>query len=171
LHVRNDTDYLVKRWRAIAVVRDSAGAELFRVAIEKERADLAPGKRARVEMQFANRPDVPREPYDHLLGNDTTNLRVTFDEVQIVDWGEVAYLRAGRPMCLAQEAWERLAAARYGVSPDGEWRAVVESAGCQWSQSPLTVEFLELIGERGARVRLELMTQNVWVFAEDLDRP
>ncbi len=170
LHVRNDTDYLVKRWHAMVVVRDSTGVELFRVAIEKERADLAPGERSRVEMQFADRPDVPGEPYDHLLGNDTTNLRITFDEVRIVDRGEVAYVRAAVPICFAAEAWERLAAARYTTPPDGGWRTVVESVGCQWSQVPLTVEFLEPVGTLGARVRLALMTQNAWICFEDLER-
>ena len=162
LFVRNETDRLIKRWRGLLVVRDSTDTELFRLAIERDSADLAPGARARVELTFDDRTSVMDEPYDHLLANDTTNLRVLFDEVRVVESGHVAYLAAGVPLCRSAAAWARM--------DQTEEREKVD-ADCQWTQEPLTVEFLRLHGADGAVVRPRLMTQLAWVFVRDLQRP
>jgi hypothetical protein len=96
---------------------------------------------------------------------------VSFDEVYVVAAGDVAYLPPFMPMCFDVDAWNRVAGARYGPASDEMWRTVVGSEGCQWSQEPLTLEFLAPHGRRGARVRLPLMTKVAWVFIEDLQRP
>ncbi len=162
LYVRNGTDRLIKRWRALLVVRDSMDTELFRLAIERDSADLAPSTRARVELTFDDRTSVGDDPYDHLLANDTTNLRVQFEEVRVVEAGEVAYLPAGVPLCHSEAAWARMVRTEGGADPDVD---------CQWTQEPLTVEFLRVHGASGAVIRPRLMTRVAWVFARDLQRP
>jgi hypothetical protein len=162
LFVRNETDRLVKRWRGLLVVRDSTDTELFRLAIDRDSADLAPNTRARVELTFDDHPTVKDEPYDHLLANDTANLRVHFDEVRVVEAGHVAYLPAGVPLCHSQAAWVSMVRASGREDP---------GAQCQWTQEPLTVEFLRVHGADGAVVRPRLMTREAWVFARDLERP
>lgn len=168
VYVKNNTHQLVKRWQAILVARDSSGHEMFRVAVEKDSADLEPQEIARVELQFENRPEVPGEPYDHLLGNDTTNIYLSFDVVRIPQVGVVRYLRAGAPMCFTAEAYRTVESERYAGKAAAVWRAASESAGCQWSEQEMAVEFIRAEGSRGALVRPKRMAQTVWVFADDL---
>ncbi|NIM51533.1 MAG: hypothetical protein GTN62_12035 [Gemmatimonadales bacterium] len=168
VYVKNNTHRLVKRWQAILVARDSTGHEMFRVAVEKDSADLEPQETARVELQFENRPEVPGEPYDHLLGNDTTNIHLSFDAVRIPQVGVVRYLRAGAPMCFTVEAYRAVESERYAGKATAVWRAASESAGCQWSEREMAVELIRAEGSRGALARPKRMSQTVWVFTDDL---
>jgi hypothetical protein len=169
LFVRNESDRLIKRWQALLVVRDSAESELFRLAIERDSADLGPGSRARMELTFRDRAHTADDPYDHLLGNDTMNLHLAFDEVRVVESGEVAYVPAGVPLCFSEAAWTAAARARR-VSAAAQWREASDAAGCQWTQEPLTVEYVRPYGPDGAVVRPRLMTGMAWVFAQDVAR-
>lgn len=168
LIVRNDGDRLIKHWRALLVARDSLGRELFRFAVDRDSADLGPGERVQVELQFPNTPADSTEPYDHLLGNDTTNLLLTFDQTLVVEAGRIGYVPAGTLMCYGRDAFDQVERQRYRPTGDVSWLALGDALGCQRAQQELAVEFLSEVSSRGVVVRLQRMDRVAWVFAEDL---
>jgi hypothetical protein len=168
LFVRNPSNALVKRWQAILVARDSLGAELFRLALERDSADLEPGEMVRLELQFHDTPSRDDE-YDHLLLNDTTNLRLTFDEVRVVSQAEVVYVPRGAMLCFDRAAFEELAAVRAADST--AWRDAGTRLGCHLAQADLAVEYLGEAAPGGTVVRIKRMERVAWVFSGGLRRP
>jgi hypothetical protein len=168
LFVRNDGERLVKHWRAILVARDSLGRELFRFALDRDSADLEPDERIQVELQFADSPTDRGEPYDYLLGNDTTNLLLTFDQTRVVEAGRITYVPAGTLMCYGHDAFVEVERQRYRPTRDVSWLALGDALGCQRAQQELPVEFLADVAPHGVMVRLQRMDVAAWVFAEDL---
>jgi hypothetical protein len=167
LFVRNTTDRLVADWRALLVTRDSTGREMFRLAIERDSADLEPGEVQRVEFRFDNDLRVDGEPYDHLMRTDTTNIFVSFDEVLVSVGPPVRHARAGRPVCYDRSAFDLLAAARArgdtSFTQRQWWRE-----RCQLLSGETSVVLLEAVGSTGWRVRFKGTTRTAWLLAADL---
>lgn len=168
LLVANRGDRLIKHWRALLVARDSLGQELFRLALDRDSADLEPGERAQIDIRFENDPSDPNEPYDLLLDNDTSNLRLTFDETVVVQAGRVVFLPSGTLVCFNEDVFDRVSRQRYHPSGNVSWLALGDALGCQRAQQRLTAEYLSDIPARGMVVRLQRMSRVVWVFHDDI---
>jgi len=166
LFVRNDTDRLVKRWRAILVVRDTLGGEFFRLPLERDSADLGPGEVARMELRFDDQP-VANDPYDHLMANDTANIVPSFDEVLVVESAPVGFVAAGAPVCFTAESMRTVEALTLPAGSSA-WRDAVTDGGCHWAQQELTVEVLEPPEGFAVRVRWQRLERVVWVRRDDL---
>lgn len=167
LFVKNTTDRLVADWKAIMVTRDSTGREMFRLAIKRDSADAEPGEVQRLELRFDN--DVRRdgEPYDYLMGTDTSNIFVSFDEVRATLGPPVGHAAAGAPVCYDRIAIDSLARARAErdslFSDRSWWRE-----HCQHLVGETSVILLERAGRLGWRVRFKRTGRIGWVLAEDL---
>jgi len=168
LLVANEGDRLIKHWRALLVARDSLGAELFRLVLDRDSADLAPGERSQLDIRFSNNPNDPNEPYDHLLENDTSNLHLSFDQTLVVQAGRVVFLPRGTLMCFNEDAFDRVERQRYHPTGNVSWLALGDAFGCQRAQQRLTAEYLSDIPAQGTVVRLQRMSRIAWVFREDL---
>lgn len=84
LTLRNDGEQTVSAWRAIMVVQDPFGDELFRIQLTDGRADIAPGGTSDATFGFDDNPFIDGEPYDKLAGYNADNLSIRLENLRIV---------------------------------------------------------------------------------------
>lgn len=88
LRVRNTGDVAISAWRAMVVVRDPFGEELFRARLTAGRTDvIAPGATEPATFEFSDDPSVEVEPYEHLAAYAPANLRIELTEIQTAPVG------------------------------------------------------------------------------------
>lgn len=168
LFVKNNTDRLVADWKAIMVTRDSLGREMFRIAIKRDSADAEPGEVQRLELRFDNDLERDGEPYDYLMGTDTTNIFVSFDEVRATLGPPVGHAVAGTPVCYDRAALDSLARARQRGATMFTGRAWW-TEHCQHLIGETPVILLERLGAWGWRVRFKRTGRTGWILSDDLE--
>ncbi|MBT5307562.1 MAG: hypothetical protein HON76_22160 [Candidatus Scalindua sp.] len=84
LMIKNNTDKLIKAWRATLAVENPFGDILFRIQLTDGTANIKPRQIEKANFDWEDNMFITDEPYDQLLSFDKGNLKLKLSEIKIV---------------------------------------------------------------------------------------
>jgi hypothetical protein len=84
LMIKNNTEKLIKAWRATLVVENPFGDILFRIQLTDGTASIRPRQIEKANFAWEDNMFINDEPYDQLLSYDKDNLKIKLSEIKVV---------------------------------------------------------------------------------------
>ncbi|MCH7760673.1 hypothetical protein IIA15_04625 [candidate division TA06 bacterium] len=83
LHLHNNTEERIKKWKATMTVKDPFGEQLFQVRLTGGSSPIGPRKTKKVSFEWKDDPEEKREPYDYLMIYNPDVLKIELSEIEI----------------------------------------------------------------------------------------
>jgi hypothetical protein len=83
LHIKNNTNKLMKAWKAKMTVKDPFGEKLFKVRLTSGSRSIGPNETKEIPFDFKDNPENKRDPYDFLMIYNPEVLKIELSEFEI----------------------------------------------------------------------------------------
>lgn len=84
LFVRNNTEKVIKGWKATMIVKNAFGDILFKTKLIAGQSKIESGEVEMADFSWEDNPFIPNEPYDHLVSYSDENLKIELSDIQVI---------------------------------------------------------------------------------------